>query len=109
MKTVKHQLEAKKYTIIEETMTNSELQVILVDNETDLLKVQTDPTGLLIQNINILQITLIEASNVQNNDLIPSSKYVPNNLANSASNDGLNLTNPEAENTSTISESCTDE
>ena len=43
-KTVKHQLEAKKYTITEETMTNSEVQVILIDNEADLLKVQTDPT-----------------------------------------------------------------
>ena len=28
MKTVKHQLEAKKYTITEETTTNSEVQVI---------------------------------------------------------------------------------
>ena len=38
MKTVKHQLEAKKYTITEEAMANSEIQVILVDNEADLLK-----------------------------------------------------------------------
>ena len=103
-KTVKHQLEAKKYTITEETITNSELQVILVDSEADLLKVQTDPTRLLIQNVNIPQITLIEAPNVQNNELIPSSKDVPNNLTNSASNDALNLTSPEAVNTSTMSE-----
>ena len=40
MKTVKHQLEAKKYTITEETMTNLGVQVILIDNEADLLKVQ---------------------------------------------------------------------
>ena len=96
MKTVKHQLEAKKYSITEETTTNSEVQVILIDNEADLLKVQTDPTGLLIQNVNIPQITLIEASNVQNNEMIPSLTDVPNNVQNSELNDGLNLTNPEA-------------
>ena len=54
-------------------MTNSEVQVILIDNEADLLKVQTDTTGLLIQNANTPQITLIEALNVQKNVLIPSS------------------------------------
>ena len=107
MKTVKHQLEAKKYTITEETMTNSEVQVVVIDNEADLLKVQTDPSGLLIQNINIPQITLIEASNVQNNEHIPSLTDVLNNVQNRELNDGLNLTNPEAKNTSTTSESCT--
>ena len=109
METVKHQLEAKKYTITEEKTTNSEEQMILIDNEADLLKVQTDPTGLLIQNVNIPQITFIEASNVQNNELIPSSTDVSNDVQNSELNDGLNLTNPEAENTSTTNESCTDD
>ena len=94
MKTVTHQLEAKKDTSTEETMPNSEVQVVLINNEANLLNVQRDQTGLLIQNINIPQITLIEASNVQNDDLIPSSKNVTNNSANSASNDGLILTNP---------------
>ena len=108
MKTVKHQLEAKKYTITEETMTNSEVQVILIDNEADLLKVQTDQTGLLIQNINIPQISLIKAFNVQNNKLIPSSTDVPCNVQNSKV-DGVNLTNSEAKKTSTTNESCTDD
>ena len=108
MKIVKHQLEAKKYTITEETMTNSEVQVILIDNEADLLKAQTDQTGLLIQNINIPQISLIEAFNVQNNKLIPSSTDVPCNVQNSKV-DGVNLTNSEAEKTSTTNESCTDD
>ena len=83
--------------------------MILIDNEADLLNVQAGLTGLLIQNVNIPQITLIEAPNMQNNDLIPSSKDVPRNVANSAFNDGLNLINSEAENTSTTSESCTDD
>ena len=56
------------------------------------LKVQTDPTGLLIQNLNI-----------------SSPKDVPSNVANNALNDGLNLTNPEAENTSMMNNACTDE
>ena len=53
-------------------MTNSEVEVILIDNAADLLKVQTDPIRLLIQNINKPQTTLTEASNIQNNKLIPS-------------------------------------
>ena len=46
---------------------------------------------------------------MQNNELIPSSTDVPNNVQNSELNDGLNLTNPEAENTSMTIESCTDD
>ena len=46
---------------------------------------------------------------MQNNELIPSSTDVPNNVQNNESNDGLNLTNREAENTSTTSKSCTDD
>ena len=48
-------------------------------------------------------------TNVQNNELIPSSTNVPYNVQNSESNDGLNLTNPEAEKTSMTGESCTDD
>ena len=56
MKTVKHQLEAKKYTVTAET-NNSEIQVLLkTENEADLLKVQTNPNGLLIQKLNVPQI-----------------------------------------------------
>ena len=45
---------------------------------------------------------------MQNNELIPSSTDVPNKVQNSELNDGLNMTNPEVENTSTTYESYTD-
>ena len=65
MKTVKHQLEAKKYTETAET-NNSEIQVLLIiENETDLLKVQTDPNGLLIQELNVPQLIQNDRVNVQ--------------------------------------------
>ena len=46
MKTVKHQLEAKKYTITEELTENTEVQVTLIEadllNETEALTEQTN-------------------------------------------------------------------
>ena len=43
MKTVKHELEARKFTIPEEEPMNDEVHLILLDPETDLSKLQPDP------------------------------------------------------------------
>ena len=64
MKTVKCQLEAKKYTITEELTEKTEVQVILI--EADLLN------G--IQIVNTPQILTTEASNEQTNELIVTSE-----------------------------------
>ena len=61
MKTVKHQLEAKKYTITDESR---ETEVILI--EADLLN--------KIQTKNILHIPTIEATNEETNKLIVTSE-----------------------------------
>ena len=66
---------------------------------------QTDPTGLLIQNVNILQTPVIETSNVQIKELIFTFSDVPK----TASNDGLDVINSEVENTNMASESSTDD
>ena len=63
MKTVKHQLEAKKYSITDESK-KTELQVILI--EADLLNE--------IQTENILHIPTIEAMTEQTNELIVTSE-----------------------------------
>ena len=60
MKTVKHQLEAKKYLITEESMEKTEVQVILI--EADLL------TGIQIKNT--LHIPTTEALTEHINKLI---------------------------------------
>ena len=67
MKTVKHQLEAKKYTITEELMEKTEVQVILI--EADLLSE--------IQTINTPQILTTEVLNEQTNKLIVTSETNP--------------------------------
>ena len=67
MKTVKHQLEAKKYTITEELMEKTEVQVILI--EADLLNE--------IQTINTPQILTTEVLNEQTNKLIVTSEMNP--------------------------------
>ena len=59
MKTVKHQLEAKKYSITDE-LNKTEVQVILI--EADLLNE--------IQMENILHIPTIEAMTEQTNELL---------------------------------------
>ena len=61
MKTVKHQLEAKKYTITDESR---KTEVILI--EADLLNE--------IQTENILHIATIEATTEQTNELIVTSE-----------------------------------
>ena len=50
MKTVKHQLEARKFTIPDEEPMDDDVHLILIDQETDLSKLQfqldpTDPTS----------------------------------------------------------------
>ena len=66
MKTVKHQLEAKKYSITDESK-KTEVQVILI--EVDLLNE--------IQNENILHIPTIEVLTEQTNELIVTSEMTP--------------------------------
>ena len=66
MKTVKHQLEAKKYSITDESK-KTEVQVILI--EADLLSE--------IQTENILHIPTIEAMTEQTNELIVTSEMTP--------------------------------
>ena len=66
MKTVKHQLEAKKYSITDESK-KTEVQVILI--EADLLNV--------IQTENILHIPTIEVPTEQTNELIVTSEMTP--------------------------------
>ena len=67
MKTVKYQLEAKKYTITEESMEKTEVQVILI--EADLLNE--------IQTVNTPQILTTEVLNEQTNKLIVTSEMNP--------------------------------
>ena len=66
MKTVKHQLEAKKYSITDE-LKKTEVQVILI--EADLLSE--------IQTENILHIPTIEVLTEQTNELIVTSEMTP--------------------------------
>ena len=90
MKTVKHQLEAKKYTITEESTEKTEVQVILI--EADLLNE--------IQTVNTPQILTTEAPNVQTNELIVTSEMNPDVgpiiQLNMALENGLNPPNIEA-------------
>ena len=67
MKTVKYQLEAKKYTITEESTEKTEVQVILI--EADLLNE--------IQTVNTPQILTTEGLNEQTNKLIVTSEMHP--------------------------------
>ena len=67
MKTVKHQLEAKKYLITEESMEKTEVQVILI--EADLLSE--------IQIKNTPQILTTEALTEHINKLIVTSEMTP--------------------------------
>ena len=103
MKTVKHQLEAKKYTITEELTKKTEVQVILI--EADLLSE--------IQTINTPQILIIEAPKTQINELIVTSEMDPDIgpiiQLNTALGNGPNLLNMEAGNTNKTAEVCTDE
>ena len=66
MKTVKHQLEAKKYSITDESK-KTEVQVILI--EADLLSE--------IQTENTLHIPTIEVLTEQKNELIVTSEMTP--------------------------------
>ena len=92
MKTVKHQLEAKKYTITEESTEKTEVQVILI--EADLLNE--------IQIVNTPQILTTEALNEQTNKLIVTSEMNPDIgpiiQMNTALEDGPNPPNTEAMN-----------
>ena len=67
MKTVKHQLEAKKYLITDESMEKTEVQVILI--EADLLNE--------IQIENTPHILTTEALTKHTNKLIVTSEMTP--------------------------------
>ena len=92
MKTVKQQLEAKKYTITEESTEKTEVQVILI--EADLLNE--------IQTVNTPQILTTEALNEQTNKLIVTSEMNPDIgpiiWLNTALEDGPNTPNIETMN-----------
>ena len=61
----------------------SEIQVLLItENEADLLKVQTNPNGLLIQKLNVPQIIQNDTANVQDNEQISTTNDVTKNLSN---------------------------
>ena len=102
MKTVKHQLEAKKYTITEESMEKTEVQVILI--EVDLLNE--------IQTVNSPQIFTTEVLNEQTNKLIVTSEINPDIgpiiQLNTALENGPSPPNTEAINTNKTAERCTD-
>ena len=55
MKTVKHELEARKYTIPDEEPMEEDVHLILIDQETDLsqLQLQLDPTDPTSSEINV--------------------------------------------------------
>ena len=99
MKTVKDQLEAKKYTITEESNEKTEVQVVLI--EADLLNE--------IQIVNTPQILTTEAPNEQTNKLIVTSEMNPDIgpiiWLNTALEDGLNPPNIVAMNINKTTES----
>ena len=55
MKTVKHELEARKFTIPDEEPMDDDIHLILIDQETDLsqLQLQLDPTDPTSSEINV--------------------------------------------------------
>ena len=103
MKTIKHQLETKKYTIAEESMEKSEVQVILI--EADLLNE--------IQTVNTPQISTMEAPMTQTNELIFTFENDPDIgpiiQLNTALENGSNLLNLEVGNTNRTTDVHTDE
>ena len=103
MKTIKHQLEAKKYTIAEESMEKSEVQVVLI--EADLLNE--------IQTVNTPQISTMEAPMTQTNELIVTFENDPDIgpiiQLNTALENGSNLLNLEVGNTNRTTDVHTDE
>ena len=103
MKTVKHQLEAKKYTITGEVTNKSEVQVILI--EADLLNE--------IQTVSTPQILTMEVPMTETNELIVTSENEPDIgpiiQLNTALENGSNLLNLEVGNTNKIAKICIDE
>ena len=73
MKTVKHELEARKYTIPDEEPMEEDVHLILIDQETDLsqLQLQLDPTDPTSSEINVRPQT-------STNEEIPPTETHPN-------------------------------
>ena len=83
MKTVKHELEARKFTIPEEEPMDNEVHLILLDPETDLSKLQFQPDPIdPIANILPLNSSEIPPNNVRlqasTNEEIPPTETHPN-------------------------------
>ena len=83
MKTVKHELEARKFIIPEEEPVDDEVHLVLIDQVTDLsqLQLQLDPVDL-ITNIQPLNSSEIPPNNVtlqaSSNKEIPLTETYPN-------------------------------
>ena len=103
MKTVKHQLEAKKYTIAEESTEKTDVQGIQI--EADLLSE--------IQTVNTPQILMTEVPNEQTNRLIVTSEMNPDIgpiiQLNTVLEKGPNPPNIEAIDTNKTAKGCTNE
>ena len=83
MKTVKHELEARKFTIPEEEPMDEEVHLILIDQETDLSQLQFQPDPIdPIANILPLNSSEIPPNNVRlqasTNEEIPPTETHPN-------------------------------
>ena len=80
MKTVKHELEAKKFIIPDEEPVDDEVHIVLIDQATDLsqLQIQLNPAGF-ITNVQPLNSSEIKEMNPPNNVTLQAStnKEIP--------------------------------
>ena len=79
MKTVKHELEAKKFIIPDEEPVDDEVHLVLIDQVTDLsqLQIQLNPADF-ITNVQPLNSTEIKEMNPPNNMTLATRKNSPN-------------------------------
>ena len=78
MKTVKHKLEATKFTIPDEELVENEVHLVIIDSETDLSQLQLNPVEL-ITNGQPLNSSEIKEKNSPNNLILQASinKEIP--------------------------------
>ena len=79
MKTVKHELEAKKFIIPDEEPVDDEVHLVLMDQVTDLsqLQIQLNPADF-ITNVQPLNSSEIKEMNIPNNMTLVTHKNLPN-------------------------------
>ena len=79
MKTVKHELEAKKFIILDEEPVDDEVHLVLIDQATDLsqLQIQLNPADF-ITNVQPLNSSEIKEMNPPNNMTFATRKNSPN-------------------------------